>query len=144
MRVESILRAKGSQVDTIEPEASVGRAVQMLVSRGVGALVVSRDGRRVDGIVSERDIVRGLHKLGTTLNEMRAADIMSKNVLTCTPEDPITRAMAEMTRSRSRHLPVVRDGVLCGIISVGDVVKHRLEELELESSVLRDHYIATR
>jgi CBS domain-containing protein len=144
MQVEAILRAKGHQVETIEPEATVVRVIQRLVSRGVGAIVVSKDGKRVDGLVSERDIVQGLHKFGTSLNEMRAKDIMSKNVVTCSPDDPITRAMSDMTRSRSRHLPVLREGILCGIISVGDVVKHRLEELELETNVLRDHYIAAR
>lgn len=144
MRVESILQAKGSQVETIEPEATVTMVIQRLISRGVGAVVVSRDGKSVDGLISERDIVQGLHRFGSSLIGMRAREIMSRNVPTCPPDTPIARAMSDMTRSRSRHLPVVQDGILCGIISVGDVVKNRLQELELETNVLRDHYIAGR
>ncbi|CAN5856221.1 CBS domain-containing protein [soil metagenome] len=144
MKVESILLAKGSQVETVEPEASVTRVIEKLIYRGVGAMVVSRDGKRLEGIISERDVVQGLHTFGASLTEMRAREIMSKGVPVCSPDDPITRVMAEMTRSRNRHLPVMKDGVLCGIVSVGDVVKLRLEELELETSVLRDRYIAGR
>lgn len=144
MRVEDILQAKGTGVETIGPEASMVMVIHTLVSRGVGAVVVSKDGNTVEGLISERDIVKGLHRFGSGVREMRAREIMSRNVPTCSPEDPIQRAMAEMTRSRSRHLPVVRGNALCGIISVGDVVKHRLEELELETNVLRDRYIAGR
>ncbi len=142
MRVETILLAKGSQVETIDPEATVARVIEKLLYRGVGAIVVSGDGKRVNGVISERDVVQGLHMFGASVTEMRARQIMSKNVPVCTPDESITRVMVQMTRNRSRHLPVVREGILCGIVSVGDVVKHRLEELELETSVLRDHYIA--
>ncbi len=142
MRVETILLAKGSQVETIDPEATVARVIEKLLYRGVGAIVVSGDGKRVNGVISERDVVQGLHMFGASVTEMRARQVMSKNVPVCSPDDSITRVMVQMTRNRSRHLPVVRDGILCGIVSVGDVVKHRLEELELETSVLRDHYIA--
>lgn len=142
MKVESILLAKGSEVVTVDPEATVSRVIEKLIYRGVGAVVVSKDGKRLEGIISERDVVQGLESFGGSLTGMNARQIMARGVPVCTPDDPITRVMAEMTRSRSRHLPVLRDGILCGIVSVGDVVKLRLEELELETSVLRDHYIA--
>jgi CBS domain-containing protein len=144
MKVERILQGKGSHVETIDPEASVARVIDKLIYRGVGAVVVSKDGKKVDGIISERDVVQGLHTFGAALPEMRARQIMSKGVAVCTPDEPITRVMSEMTRSRSRHMPVLEDGALCGIVSVGDVVKHRLEEIQLETSVLKDHYIAGR
>ncbi|MDQ4148900.1 MAG: CBS domain-containing protein [Actinomycetota bacterium] len=144
MKVEGILEAKGTDVETVEPDARVETVVHRLMSREIGAIVVSKDGARVDGVISERDVVRGLEKYRERVLEMRARDIMSRNVLVCYPEDSLKRVMSDMTRTRSRHLPVLRDGVLCGIISVGDVVKHRLEEIELETGVLRDHYILSR
>lgn len=144
MKVKNILLAKGSNVETVDPEATVTRVIEKLMYRGIGAVVVSRDGKRLEGIISERDVVQGLHTFGASVTEMRAREIMSKGVSVCSPEDPITRVMAEMTRSRSRQLPVLKEGVLCGIVSVGDVVKLRLEELELETSVLGDRYIAGR
>lgn len=144
MKVESVLLAKGSQVETVDPEATVARVIEKLIYRGVGAVVVSRDSKKLEGIISERDVVQGLMDFGTSLTEMRAREIMSKGVPVCSPDDPITRVMAEMTRSRSRHLPVLRDGILCGVVSVGDVVKLRLEELDLETSVLRNRYIVGR
>lgn len=118
MRVESILQAKGSRVETMEPKSTVSAVIHRLTSQGIGAIVVSNNGKGVDGIVSESDIVRALDKFGNALPEMYARDIMS-SVPTCSPDDPIVHAMSKMTHSRSRHLPVVRNGVLCGIISLG-------------------------
>lgn len=142
MKVEAILQAKGRTVEKIRPEATVPMAIHELTTRGIGALVVSSDGERVVGIVSERDLVRGLARHGTRLLEMRVGEVMSRNVPLCSPEGSVKDVMATMTRTRHRHLPVVEDGRLCGIVSIGDVVKHRLEELELETHVLRDAYIA--
>jgi CBS domain-containing protein len=95
----------------------------------------------VEGIISERDVVWALSRQGGEILNLHVADCMSRGGPTCTPEDTIQDAMAEMTRRRQRHLPVVRDGKLCGLISLGDVVKNRLDELELETNVLRDAYI---
>jgi CBS domain-containing protein len=98
----------------------------------------------VDGIVNERDVVRGLNKHGARLLEMQASEVMSKGVPVCSPEDTLRRVMEEMTRTRNRHLPVVDEGRLCGLVSIGDVVKNLVEEVDLEVGVLRDAYIAGR
>jgi CBS domain-containing protein len=144
MKVEGILKAKGREVETIPPDATVPLVLHKLSTLGIGALVVSADGREVLGTVSERDIVRGLNRHGERVLEKRVADVMSRGGPVCTPEDSLEHLMAEMTRSRHRHVPVVDGGVLCGLVSIGDVVKHRLEEMELEVNVLRDRYIASR
>ena len=145
MRVESILKAKGREVHTTTPDADLRLVVHKLSSLGVGALVVSADGRIAAGTISERDIVRGLNRHGSGLLDLRASDVMSRNVPTCSPNDLLQDVMTQMTNTRHRHVPVVdENGALCGIVSIGDVVKHRLEEMELETSVLRDVYIARR
>ncbi len=144
MNVESILKAKGHSVETIRPDALVELATHRLASKGIGALVVSADGQRLEGVLSERDVVRGLVKHGPRLLEMPVSTVMTKGAPVCSPDSSIRDAMAEMTRTRHRHLPVVQDGVLRGLLSIGDVVKHRLEEMELEASVLRDAYIVGR
>lgn len=113
-------------------------AAQRMVARGIGALVVSEDGKGVVGLLSERDAARGLAKHGARLLNMRVREVMTSAVPACSPNDTIASAMAEMTRSRNRHLPVVEDGKLCELISVGDVVKQRLGDLELEAMALRD------
>jgi len=141
MRVESILHDKGRVVETIRPDAKVLMAVHRMRLQNVGALVVSRDGMQVEGVLSERDIVRGLTRFGADLLEMGVAAIMSRGGPVCSPDDSINAVMAQMTRTRNRHVPVVEDGRLCGIVSVGDVVKHRLQEMELETNVLRDAYL---
>jgi CBS domain-containing protein len=137
MNVETILRTKGRDVATIGPEATIGEAVQRLGARGIGALVVSRDGAEVDGILSERDIVRGLADHGAALLSERVGDLMTRRVHTCTPDDAVEDLMGMMTQKRIRHLPVLKDGALCGIVSIGDVVKNRLDEIEFEASSLR-------
>ncbi|MGH8903836.1 MAG: CBS domain-containing protein [Egibacteraceae bacterium] len=144
MKVAGILEAKGHAVETTRPEATVGIAIRRLTTMGIGALVVSADGERVDGMISERDIVRGLNTHGQALLGMRVTDVMSHWVPVCSPNDSIKHVMAQMTQTRNRHLPVVDGGKLCGLVSIGDIVKHRLEEMELETNVLRDHYIARR
>jgi CBS domain-containing protein len=115
-----------------------------LTTLRIGALVVSVDGSRVDGIVNERDVVRGLNKHGARFLEMQASEVMSKGVPVCSPEDTLRRVMEEMTRTRNRHLPVVDEGRLCGLVSIGDVVKNLVEEVDLEVGILRDAYIAGR
>ena len=142
MKVEDILRRKGAVVETIRPDAKIVMAVHRMRMQNVGALVVSRDGVRVEGVLFERDIVRGLARHGADLLDMSVVAVMSRNVPVCSPQDSLTSVMREMTRSRNRHMPVVDDGRLCGIVSVGDAVKHRLEEMELETNVLRDAYLS--
>ena len=144
MNVESILKVKGREVETISPEALTVFAVHKLTTTGMGALVVSTDGERLEGVISERDLVRGLSRHGTRLLDMPVAEVMSRRVPVCSPDDSLSQVMAEMTRTRHRHLPVIRTGRLCGLVSIGDIVKHRLEDLELETSVLRDAYRAGR
>jgi CBS domain-containing protein len=141
MKVEAMLAAKGDKVVTARPDAAVATIVRMLMLEGIGALVISEDGEGILGIVSERDVVRALVEHGGEVLRMKVADLMTSSVKTCAPEANIKDVMAEMTRSRVRHLPVVRNGKLCGIISIGDVVKNRLEELETETSVLRDYIV---
>jgi len=104
---------------------------------------VSADGQHIDGIISERDIVLGLAHDGIKFLRKTTGQVMTKSVLTCSPSDKIVAVMAVMTRRRVRHLPVVEDDRICGIISIGDVLKNRLEELELETNVLRDVYLAS-
>jgi CBS domain-containing protein len=144
MKVEAILEAKGRGVDTTPPGTTVAVAVHEMTAKGIGALVVSSDGERVEGVISERDIVRALSRRGAPVLVMRVSELMSHQVPICTPQDTISHVMAEMTRTRNRHLPVVEGGKLCGIVSIGDMVKNRLQELELETAVLRDAYIARR
>ena len=139
MDVASILRAKGSAVATAPPEATITDIAAKLKQEKIGALVVSDDGVKVLGIISERDIVRGLADHGLDLLEKRADDLMTSEVLTCTPNDTTGDLMAVMTKQRIRHIPVTEDGKLCGIISIGDVVKDRLDEIEREANALRDY-----
>ena len=137
MNVEAILRGKGRAVVTVAPEASVGEAVALLRRRSIGALVVSADGEAVAGILSERDVVHALADSGTDVLALPVSSLMTRHVFTCTPNDSIAELMAEMTERRIRHLPVVENGRLTGIVSIGDVVKNRLDEVETEASSLR-------
>jgi CBS domain-containing protein len=137
MNVETILRAKGRQVATIAPDASVEEALTQLAKRAIGALVVSDDGASVDGILSERDIVRSLAEHGTALLRMRVEELMTTRVFTCTPKDTIDELMGLMTERRIRHLPVTENNRLVGIVSIGDIVKNRLEEVEYEATSMR-------
>ncbi len=143
MKVEHILANKGSEVEVIRPDAKVLMAVHRMRMQNVGALVVTRDEVRVEGVLSERDLVRGLARHGADLLDMSVVAVMSRNVPVCAPGDSLTVVMAQMTRTRNRHLPVVDEGRLCGIVSLGDVVKHRLQDMELQANVLRDAYLAT-
>jgi CBS domain-containing protein len=142
MNVETILRAKGREVATIAPEATVRDAVAALKARRIGAIVVSRDGRGVEGILSERDIVHALADQAAALLDQKVSRLMTRNVMTCAPSDTIETLMDRMTQGRFRHLPVLEDGKLCGIVSIGDLVKNRLQEVEYEADSLRN-FIAT-
>ncbi len=142
MKVREILRTKGDQVETIAANEPVSRAIQALTKMRIGALVVSPDGEKVDGLLSERDIVRGLARYGARLVEMSVKDVMSREVPTCSPDDDVTMVMSEITHRRQRHMPVVQDDRLQGIVSIGDVLKSRLDDLELQAAVMRDITIA--
>lgn len=144
MDVDGILRAKGATVVTIRPDATIRELVQDLRDQRIGAIVVSEDGRSVQGIISERDVVRGLAEVGPRVLDASVAELMTREVVACSLRDTVKHLMTEMTRRRIRHLPVVADGVLCGIVSIGDVVKNRLEELETETNVLREVYLGRK
>jgi len=137
MNVETILQNKGRAVATIRPEDTVGAAVDALISGNIGALVASEDGAAVDGIISERDIVHALAQHGSGLLALTVAEVMTRPAVTCDPSESVGKLMAEMTNRRIRHFPVVRNGRLCGIVSIGDVVKNRLDEIEYEAKSLR-------
>lgn len=140
MKIGDVLGAKPSQdVVTIAPEAGVRDLVASLAEHNVGALVVSSDGTTVAGIVSERDVVRHLHRDGTVVNNTVGA-IMTEAVETCGPDTTVDELMQTMTERRVRHVPVVADGRLVGIVSIGDVVKHKLDQLQFERDQL-DHYV---
>jgi CBS-domain-containing membrane protein len=137
MNVETILRNKGSWVATIRPDATVAEAVDMLNRERIGALVVSDDGKGVDGILSERDIVIALGDRDDDLLSRPVSEIMTGTVITCDPADSVGELMAEMTNRRIRHFPVVAAGRLIGIVSIGDLVKSRLDEVEFEARTMR-------
>ncbi|HVC25542.1 MAG TPA: CBS domain-containing protein [Acidimicrobiales bacterium] len=139
MRVSTLLDAKGTTVLTVPRDATVAEAVATLCRHRVGALVVSGDGEHIDGIVSERDVVRRLNDLHGALVNEPVTTIMSPDVRTCAPEDDVESLMATMTEHRIRHVPVVHEGVLAGIVSIGDVVKARMEELQKDRDELVEY-----
>jgi len=140
MNVETILRTKGTEVVTVSPETSVAEATRVLKRARIGAVVVSGAGSEVNGILSERDIVSAMADPARRKNlfDMPVSTLMTRDVVTCAPEDTVQKCMVLMTDSRIRHLPVVKDGAMVGLISIGDVVKNRLEELESEAGFLRE------
>ena len=140
MRIRDIIGTKNIQgVVTIAPEATVRDLLGLLAENNIGALVVSRDGGQVDGIVSERDVVRRLRDDESVL-DAAVSTIMTTTVHTCPPEADLDSVMTEMTERRIRHVPVVGDDGLCGIVSIGDVVKHKISALQFERDQL-DSYV---
>jgi CBS domain-containing protein len=142
MTVKAVLSRKGSDVATIEPTATLSKAIVVLAERRIGALVVTGPDHRVIGIVSERDIVRILADRGADALSSPVADIMTRKVVTCGPHDTVRDIMERMTAGKFRHVPVIDQGRLAGIISIGDVVKSRVEDLVHEHAALED-YIRT-
>ena len=137
MKLETILNAKGHEIATIASTASVRELLSELSARRIGALVVSDDGDRVDGMVSERDVVRELAAQGATVLDLPVSAIMSRIVQCAPPDAKVTDIMALMTERRVRHIPVVDEhGAMVGLVSIGDVVKNRLGELEGERDAL--------
>ena len=141
MTVKAILSRKGSDVLTIEPAATLAAAAKLLAERRIGAVVVTGADGRVAGILSERDIVRALAERGADVLAEEVEHVMTRKVLTCTESDTVASIMERMTAGKFRHLPVVDDGRLIGIVSIGDVVKYRLNEVEKESSALREYIL---
>lgn len=139
MKVSQILSAKGDAVYSVKPSETVAEVVNSLHEKQVGALLVLNDGGDIAGIVSERDVVRELAKRGVGLMSQPVADIMTKNVFTCDRDCLLDDLMRDMTDRRIRHLPVVDGGKLTGMVSIGDVVKFRVDELEAESTQLREY-----
>jgi CBS domain-containing protein len=139
MRISEILRRKGGEVATIEPDAKVRRLLALLAEHNIGAVVVSTDGTTIEGIASERDVVRRLNDRGAGLLDEPVSSIMTATVRTCKPGDNVEDLRATMTEHRIRHVPVVRDGKLAGIVSIGDVVKSAIAELETEREQLVDY-----
>ena len=142
MQISQVLRRKGHDVVTVDGSESVRGAIALLIRHGIGALVVSADGRRIDGILSERDIARGLHERGAGLLGDPVSSVMTAEVHTCAPSVGVQDLARMMTDRRVRHVPIVDDDQLVGIVSIGDVVKARLDELEDERQQLVE-YIQT-
>lgn len=138
MSVESILKTKGSVVFTIRPEHSVADAAALLTNKKVGVAVVCDAKGKLQGVLSERDIVKGLSQYGKAALEMPVRNVMSSPVVTCAPGDSVKTIMGVMTERRIRHLPVVEKDELIGIVSIGDAVNFRLTEAQMEMNVLRD------
>jgi len=143
MLIGQILAGKGRDVVSTRPDATIAEVAKLLKARRIGAVVViGRDGG-LCGIISERDLARGLADHGAKLLDMRVSELMTPEVVTCSPDDGLDKLMKQMTEGRFRHLPVIEDGKLAGIISIGDVVKHRLQELENEAHLLHDYIAGT-
>lgn len=138
MSVETIIKAKGGNVFSIRPEHSVSDAAALMSSKKVGVALVCDGKGRLQGVVSERDIVSGITQYGKGLLDMPVRNIMSSPVVTCSPSDSVKAIMETMTRRRIRHLPVVDGDDILGIVSIGDAVNYRLNEAEMEKAVLRD------
>ncbi len=143
MHVAKVLDRKGAQVATIRPTATVAEAIAELARLSIGALVVTKDDVVPAGIITERDVVRSLNIAGASILKRPVADLMTADVAVCTPSDMVDDIMGRMTDLRIRHLPVMADGALCGIVSIGDVVKARIDELEDDHRHLVD-YISAR
>lgn len=144
MRVADVLKGKGSSIKSIEPTASMKALADRLRAEDVGAMIVSAGKGDFQGIITERDVARGFATYGGALESMRVSDLMSRQVVTCASSDAISAVARIMTERRIRHLPV-RDGDgLVGLVSIGDVLKSRIDEVQLEANVLRDYAIAHR
>jgi CBS domain-containing protein len=131
MKVDTVLSAKGHEVATVSPTATLATVAQRLRLEG-----------KLAGIISERDVVHAFAANRANTSEIKVAEVMTRDVITCRPDDELTRVLGVMTRHRVRHLPVLDHGRMVGLVSIGDAVKHRLAELETETAVLRDAYIA--
>lgn len=142
MNVKAILAAKGGDIFSIEPTADLAAAAKLLSTHRIGAIIIRGAGGRLAGILSERDIVRAVSEHGVDALSVSVGQMMTRNVMTCGENDSLAELMERMTSGKFRHMPVLRDGQLIGVISIGDVVKQRVEEIEHDADALRD-YIRT-
>ena len=144
MTVASILKGKRTVVHWVSPTLSVGVVAERLRSADVGVMIVSSDGESLLGVISERDIAHGLAVHGAALPSLKVSDLMARSVITCTPEDDVAEIARIMTMRRIRHIPVMDEGRIAGVVSIGDVLKSRISEIEIEANVLRDLAVAHR
>ena len=144
MTVANILKGKRTAVLWVPPSLSIGELAGRLRSSGVGVMIVSNDGESLLGLISERDIAHGLAVHGAALPSLKVSDLMARSVITCTPEDSVPEVAHIMTMRRIRHIPVTDNGKLVGVVSIGDVLKSRISEIETEANVLRDLAVAHR
>lgn len=152
MKIETLLQKKGRQVVTVKPDATVFEAVDRLREHRIGCVVVSRDGKHIDGLVAVRDIAYAMAERAPRLRQARGADIlnapisriMTQEVQCCAPQDTLRHVMGEMTKRHILHVPVLDAGELCGIVSIDDVVKYAVEEMDLERDVLKDSVLLLR
>lgn len=139
MQVSVLLQRKGFDVVTVAPETSLGEVLGVLTENRIGAVVITRDGVKIDGVLSERDIVTSLAAKGSDALECQCQEVMSTEIITCEPDTTVEELMTTMTEHRVRHVPVVVDGRLSGVVSIGDVVKDRISGLEFETQALHDY-----
>lgn len=144
MTIEAILRSKGQDVFTLRPESTVGDAANLLAAKRIGAVVVSDSKGKILGMLSERDIVRGMSQFGKSAYDMPVRNLMSSPVTTCSPKDSVKKMTGLMNAKRFRHLPVVENDELIGIVSIGDLVNSRISAAEMEMGVLKDIAFARR
>lgn len=142
MNVATILKHKGRAVATLNPSATLQDVAEKLSLKRIGAIVIVGDGGSVVGIVSERDVIRAVARSGVDALRQKVSDVMTREVESCCESDPVDELMEAMTKGRFRHLPVIEDGALVGIISIGDVVRNHVAEVEMEVSAMRS-YLAT-
>lgn len=140
MDIEAILTAKGHEVSTIRPEVPLAEAMRRMRDERIGALVISSDGARIEGIISDRGLMHAIADHGVGALEQPVGRVMAREVFTCSPRDRVGSIMRLMTDRRIRHIPVVKeDGLLYGLISIGDVVKYRLDEVQREAEAMREY-----
>jgi CBS domain-containing protein len=144
MRISDVLRVKGTKVVTVTPDTKVRQLLEVLAEHGIGAVVVSADGTSADGIVSERDVVRAFAQRGAAVMSEPVTEIYTAEVRTVAPDTSLDDVMRLMTEHRMRHAPVLVDGALAGLVSIGDVVKNRMDELETERTALSDYITTAR
>ena len=144
MKIADILRRKGGHLITVRPDDTVAMAVGVMTAKGIGALLVCELGGRFLGLLSERDVVQAIARQRDNVATLRVDDVMTRDVVVCTPTDSVKHMMAVITNRRARHVPVLEGGKLVGIVSIGDVLKSRLDEAVEEANVLRDLSMATR
>lgn len=142
MNVAAILKGKGRTVVTARPEISLQAIAEKLAAKKIGAIVIAAGDGRPAGIISERDIIRAIAERGASCLSQPVSELMTRQIVTCRQSDTIDQLMATMTALRFRHVPVIEDGELVGIVSIGDVVKHHIAEVEMEASALRTYLCA--